>query len=101
VFVSATHVTTGKAVVFTGKQAGRARRAGLGLPAHAVPGGGDRRRAYWDGGYSVNPALSPLIGNAPRADLVLVQINPLAATHAASSAEIPTASTNSPSTPAC
>ena len=32
---------------------------------------------YWDGGYSGNPALWPLIYNTPALDLVLVKINPL------------------------
>ena len=32
---------------------------------------------YWDGGYSGNPALWPLIYNTDALDVVLVQINPL------------------------
>ena len=32
---------------------------------------------YWDGGYSGNPALWPLIYETPALDLVLVKINPL------------------------
>lgn len=32
---------------------------------------------YWDGGYSGNPALWPLIYNTPALDVVLVKINPL------------------------
>ena len=32
---------------------------------------------YWDGGYSVNPALSPLIDRCDNPDLMLVQLNPL------------------------
>jgi NTE family protein len=32
---------------------------------------------YWDGGYSGNPALWPLIYNTDAVDVVLVQINPL------------------------
>jgi NTE family protein len=32
---------------------------------------------FWDGGYSGNPALWPLIYNTRSLDLVLVQINPL------------------------
>ncbi|WP_137734182.1 patatin-like phospholipase family protein [Pseudaquabacterium pictum] len=32
---------------------------------------------YWDGGYSGNPALWPLVYNTPSLDLVLVKINPL------------------------
>jgi NTE family protein len=33
--------------------------------------------AYWDGGYSGNPALWPLIYHSATLDLLLVQINPL------------------------
>lgn len=78
VFVSATHVNTGKAVVFTGRQLdARAVLASACLPMlfQAVEIDGE---AYWDGGYSVNPALSPLIKECATADLMLVQINPLA-----------------------
>lgn len=81
VFVSATHVTTGKAVVFTGKRLdARAVLASACLPMlfQAVEIDGE---AYWDGGYSVNPALSPLIRECEAADLVLVQINPLSRPH--------------------
>ena len=77
VFVSATHVTTGKAVIFSGKRLdARAVLASACLPMlfHAVEIDGE---PYWDGGYSVNPALSPLIKECGTADLLLVQINPL------------------------
>lgn len=77
VFVSATHVDTGKAVVFTGRRLdARAVLASACLPMlfQAVEIDG---QAYWDGGYSVNPALSPLIRECEAADLLLVQINPL------------------------
>jgi NTE family protein len=77
VFVSATHVNTGRAVVFSGsKLDARAVLASACLPLlfHAVEIDGE---AYWDGGYSVNPALSPLLNECGCADLLLVQINPL------------------------
>lgn len=32
---------------------------------------------YWDGGYSGNPALHPLIYNTACSDILLVQINPI------------------------
>jgi NTE family protein len=78
VFVSATQVTTGKAVVFSGARLdARAVLASACLPMlfQAVEIDGE---AYWDGGYSVNPPLSPLIRDCRSADLMLVQINPLA-----------------------
>ena len=77
VFVSATHVATGKAVVFTGRDLdARAVTASACLPTlfQAVEIGG---QAYWDGGYSVNPALSPLIAGCTTPDILVVQINPL------------------------
>ena len=78
VFVSATHVRTGKAVVFTGRQLdARAVMASACLPMlfQAVEIDG---QDYWDGGYSLNPPLSPLISQCHTADLMLVQINPVA-----------------------
>lgn len=77
VFVSATHVGTGRAVVFSGKRLdAQAVMASACLPMlfQAVEIDG---QAYWDGGYSANPALAPLIRECDSADLMLVQINPL------------------------
>lgn len=81
VFVSATHVATGKAAVFSGPRLdARAVLASACLPMlfQAVEIEGED---YWDGGYSVNPPLSPLIRECRTADLMLVQINPLARAH--------------------
>jgi NTE family protein len=33
--------------------------------------------AYWDGGYSGNPSLAPLVRECDSADTILVQINPI------------------------
>jgi NTE family protein len=77
VFVSATHVRTGKAVIFSGQQlTAQAVMASACLPTlfRAVEIDGE---AYWDGGYSVNPALTPLIHTCQSADVMVVQINPL------------------------
>lgn len=77
VFVSATHVATGRAVVFTGRHLDAdAVMASACLPMlfQAVEIDG---QAYWDGGYSANPALAPVIQSCNAADLMLVQINPL------------------------
>jgi NTE family protein len=77
VFVSATHVRTGRAVIFSGDQLdAQAVTASACLPTlfHAVTIAGED---YWDGGYSVNPPLTPLIGSCACADVLLVQINPL------------------------
>jgi NTE family protein len=77
VFVSATHVRTGKAVIFTGRAlTADAVMASACLPMlfQAVEIDGEH---YWDGGYSVNPPLTPLIQACDSEDLMLVQINPL------------------------
>lgn len=77
VFATATHVPTGRAVIFTGARLDAAAvLASACLPQlfKAVEIGGE---PYWDGGYSANPALAPLIQGCSSADLMLIQINPL------------------------
>jgi len=76
-FVSATHVATGKAVVFSGAALTlEAVVASACLPTlfQAVRIDG---QAYWDGGYAVNPPITPLIASGRHDDIVVVQINPL------------------------
>jgi NTE family protein len=70
-------VRTGKAVIFGGQQLTvDAVMASACLPMlfKAVEIDGEH---YWDGGYSVNPALAPLIDRCDSPDLMLVQLNPL------------------------
>lgn len=77
VFVSATHVRTGRSEVFAGKRLTlQAVMASACLPMvfQAVEIDGEH---YWDGGFSGNPALLPLINDCTSRDIVLVQINPL------------------------
>ncbi len=77
IFVSATHVNTGKAVIFAGREVtAQAVMASACLPIlfKAVEIDGE---AYWDGGYSVNPPMTPLIDACGSADIMVVQINPL------------------------
>ena len=76
-FVVATGVTTGKAEVFSGKRlTAKAIMASACLPTlfKAVEIEGVH---YWDGGYSGNPAIHPLIYSCNSRDIVLVQINPI------------------------
>lgn len=78
VFVAATNVRTGQGEIFSGKQlSADAVLASACLPAlyQAVKIGDEH---YWDGGYSGNPAIYPLIYNTRSADVLLVQINPIA-----------------------
>lgn len=77
VFVVATRVSTGKAEVFSGKRlTANAVMASACLPMvfQAVEIEGDH---FWDGGYSGNPAIHPLIYQCTSADILLVQINPI------------------------
>jgi NTE family protein len=76
-FVVATGVSTGKAEVFSGKRVtAQAVMASACLPTlfKAVEIEGEH---YWDGGYSGNPAIHPLIYNCTSRDIMLVQINPI------------------------
>lgn len=82
-FICATAVRTGKIRVFSGKNIGTdAILASACLPTmfQAVeiddPKTG-RREAYWDGGYTGNPALYPLFAKDLPDDIVIVNINPL------------------------
>jgi NTE family protein len=77
VFVVATRVSTGKAEVFSGKRlSAKAVMASACLPMvfRAVEIEGDH---FWDGGYTGNPALHPLLYECKSRDIVLVQINPI------------------------
>jgi NTE family protein len=76
-FVTATSVQTGRPRVFTGDALSHdALLASACLPQlfRAVTIDGE---AYWDGGYSGNPALWPLIYRTAATDLLLVKVNPL------------------------
>ncbi len=77
VFVLATKVSTGKAEIFSGHRlTAKAVMASACLPTvfRAVEIEGEQ---YWDGGYSGNPAIHPLVYDCQSRDVVLVQINPL------------------------
>ncbi len=84
VFVNATAVRSGRPRIFhRGDLSHDALLASACLPqlfrAVDIPGaGGGEPEPYWDGGYSGNPALWPLIYETAALDLVLVKIDPLA-----------------------
>lgn len=76
-FINATVVSTGQPHIFSGESLSlEALLASACLPQlfQAVTIDGV---AYWDGGYSGNPALWPLIYETPAVDVLLVRINPL------------------------
>ena len=77
VHVSATNARTGHAKVFSsGELSAQALMASACLPQmyQAVEIEGE---AYWDGGFSANPALYPLITGEGSVDLLIVQLNPM------------------------
>jgi NTE family protein len=75
-FVAATNVVSGRVEVFTGDRVTiDSVMASACLPTlykaveiDGVP--------YWDGGYTANPVLTPLIRDCQTPDLLIVQINP-------------------------
>ena len=78
VFVCATRINTGEPEIFFGEQltlASVMASASLPMLSQAVRVENDY---YWDGGFSGNPSLSPLIDDCASRDLLLVQLNPLA-----------------------
>lgn len=75
--ICATNVRSGKIRVFTGAEIGpEAIMASACLPTlfQAIEIDGE---AYWDGGYTGNPALFPLYKPELPDDIVIVNINPL------------------------
>jgi NTE family protein len=77
VFVSTTNVRTGHHRIFRNEDLSLdAVLASTCLPVlfQTVEIDGE---AYWDGGYTANPALLPLIEESEPNDLILIQINPV------------------------
>ncbi|MEM9970276.1 MAG: patatin-like phospholipase family protein [Pseudomonadota bacterium] len=76
-FVCATNVRSGKVKIFQGDEIStKSLLASACLPTlfQAVEIDGE---AYWDGGYTGNPALFPLFDQSLPDDLIIVNINPL------------------------
>jgi NTE family protein len=76
-FVTATNVRTGRGRIFRNADiTPDVLLASACLPTlfQAVEIDGE---AYWDGGYSGNPSMSPLIRECSSSDTILVQINPI------------------------
>ena len=76
-FVTATNVRTGRGRVFRNREiTPDVLLASACLPTlfQAVEVEGD---VYWDGGYSGNPTITPLVRECESRDTILVQINPI------------------------
>ncbi|QXZ09448.1 patatin-like phospholipase family protein [Comamonas sp. Y33R10-2] len=75
-FICATNVRTGKGKIFTDKEVtADAVMASACLPQMFKAVEIDDE-SYWDGGFSGNPALYPLLYQTKSRDILLVQINP-------------------------
>jgi NTE family protein len=75
-YIAATDVRTGRAKIFrTGQLSVDVLLASAALPSlnHAVEIDGV---PYWDGGFSANPPLIPLVERAGCEDIVLIQVEP-------------------------
>lgn len=76
-FISATQVRSGQARIFTNDDLSiEAIMASACLPM-AFPAVSIDDEEYWDGGYSANPPLVPLVQETSHDDVVLVTVNPL------------------------
>jgi NTE family protein len=76
-FVTATNVHTGRARLFRNKEiTADVLLASACLPTmfQAVEIDGE---SYWDGGYSGNPSMVPLVRECESEDTILIQINPV------------------------
>jgi len=76
-FVTCTNVRTGQGRIFENAEiTPDVLLASACLPQlfQAVEIGGE---AYWDGGYSGNPTITPLVRDCSSDDTILVQINPV------------------------
>ncbi len=86
-FIAATAVRTGKVRLFhTAELSEAALLASACLPTlhHAVEIDGEQ---YWDGGFTANPAIYPLLYECRARDVLLVLLNPLQREDAPRSAE--------------
>ena len=86
-FIAATAVRTGKVRLFRTAELGEAAvLASACLPTlhHAVEIDGEH---YWDGGFTANPAIYPLLYECTAPDILMVLLNPLQRDDAPRSAE--------------
>ena len=76
-FITATNVKTGRGKVFRNSEITEdvlLASACLPLMFQAIEIDGE---AYWDGGYTGNPTITPLVQECKSSDTLLVQINPV------------------------
>ncbi|KAA0013765.1 patatin-like phospholipase family protein [Billgrantia pellis] len=77
IYVTATNVRTGRAKIFRQPEISVDTVMASACLPFMFPAVMIEGEAYWDGGYSGNPALFPLVDDMGCQDLVVVQVNPL------------------------
>lgn len=77
VFINATNVRTGRGRVFRNNEITPEVLMASGCLPTLFPAVEIDGEAYWDGGYSGNPMLTPLIRESNAMDTIIVQINPI------------------------
>ena len=76
-FIPATNVRTGRVRVFRNHELSPSAVMASACLPNLFPAVEIDGEGYWDGGYSGNPALHPLIYSCHARDIVIVQINPI------------------------
>ncbi len=77
VHVTATNVRTGRPRVFGPGEIGTEQVLASACLPQMFPAVEIDGEAYWDGGFSGNPALYPLLTSTESPDILIVQINPI------------------------
>jgi NTE family protein len=75
-FVSATDVETGRAVIFDNAAIDEDVLCASACLPFVFPAVRIGERSYWDGGYSGNPPLAPLLKPVPPRRLILIRAQP-------------------------
>ena len=77
VFLCATNVRTGRRKVFSNAELSVDTVLASACLPHMFQAVEIDGQAYWDGGYSGNPAIAPLFQETPVDDVIIIGINPL------------------------
>ncbi|NVK56557.1 MAG: patatin-like phospholipase family protein [Alteromonadaceae bacterium] len=76
-FIAATEVSTGKLILFENKELTTDHLLASACLPHVYKAIEINQKHYWDGGYSGNPAIFPLIHECQSKDIMIVLLQPL------------------------
>jgi NTE family protein len=77
IHIAATDVETGRARIFANDELGIEPVLASACLPHLFPTVMIDGRAYWDGGFSANPPIAPLLEGIGNGEILLVLVNPL------------------------